>query len=199
MISLSAARLPIYFSARRRSRITISVLLLVAACTAPQYDDQTDKLISQLQTDVDTGIVSLITLDRKIRSLSGKTDAASQKALADARTKAGYDANTSFYEKVDVDLTSLQTRVDAEPSAATPHLDAAIKDLRDNLLAEEGSIQATHQKVGVLSEAYLRNAKTIVDAQIGILLTRELGLKTGSSGASSSGAASGAAGATRQM
>jgi hypothetical protein len=154
------------------------VVLRVVACSAPQYDDQTDKLISRLQTDVDGQIVSLITLERKIRSLSGRTDAASRTALAEAETKAGYDANTSFYDKVDIDLTSLQTRVDAEPSAATPHLDAAIKDLRDNL----GSMQVTHEKVGILSEAYLRSVRMLVDAQIGALLTREIGLKSGSSG-----------------
>src|SRR5271157_5527425 len=102
--------------------IVVPVLLMMAACAAPQYDVQTDQLISQLQTDVDTEIAALITLDRKINSLSGKTAAASQKALADTRAKAGYDANTGFYDKVDVDLTALQTRVDAEPSAATPYL-----------------------------------------------------------------------------
>ncbi len=177
----------------------VPVLLLVAACTAPQYDDQTDKLISQLQTDVDTEIVSLITLDRKISSLSGKVDAASQKALADARTKAGYDANTTFYDKVDVDLTSLQTRVDAEPSAATPHLDKAIQDLRDNLLAAKGSMQARHQEAGILSEVYLRYVQKLVDAQMGALLTRELGLKSGgSSSTSSSGTVGGTANATQQ-
>jgi len=175
----STASLSTCAFAQRCAEIVVPVLLLVAACTAPQYDDQTDKLISQLQTDVDTQIASLITLDRKIASLSGKTDAPSQKALAEAKVKAGYDANTSFYDKVDVDLTSLQTRVDAEPSAATPFLDKAIQDLRENLLAVEGSMQATHQKVGILSAAYLRNVKTLVDPQMSALLTRELGLKTG--------------------
>ena len=97
------------YSLKRCCRIATPVLLLVAACAAPQYDDQTDKLISQLQTDVNTEIVSLITLDHTISNLTGKTDAASKKALADAKTKAGYNANTSFYNKVDVDLTALQT------------------------------------------------------------------------------------------
>jgi hypothetical protein len=197
-LSVPIARLPINYSLKTWYRSTIPVLLLAAACAAPQYDDQTDKLISELQTDVDTEIVSLITLDHKISSLSGKSDAASQRALADAKAKAGYDANTGFYDKVDVDLTSLQTRVDAEPSAATPHLDTAIKDLRDNLLAADGSMQATHQKVGILSEAYLRNVKMLVDAQIGALLTRELGLKSGSSSTSSIGTGDGASNAPQQ-
>ena len=42
-------------------------------------------------------------------------------------------------------------------------------------------MQVTHQKVEVLSAAYLQSAQIIVDAQIGALLTRELGLKYGAS------------------
>ena len=166
----------------RAHRYTLPALLLaliLSACTPPpQYDEQTDKLISQLQTDVDSEIVTLITLDHKIAALSRQTDPASQQALAAAKTAAGYDANTPFYDKVDVNLTALQTRVDAEPTLATPYLDRGIKDLRDNLLAAEGSMQATHQKLNILSEPYLRTVRQIVDAQISALLTREIGLKT---------------------
>ena len=166
--------------------ITIALALLAAGCMPPpQYDDQTDKLISQIQTDVDTQFVSLITLDHKISRLSGKPDPASVKALADAKTKAGFNANSGFYDKVDVDLSSLQTRVDAAPNLATPFLDKALKNLRDNLLDVDGSVEVTHQKVEILSEAYLRTAQQLVDAQIGALLTRELGLKSGSSTTSS--------------
>ncbi len=164
--------------------ITVALLLALAlaGCAAPQYDDQTDKLITQLQTDVDTEIAALITLDHRIARLSDSTDPAAKTALADARTKAGYDANAGFYDKVDVDIDALQTRVDAEPSAATQYLDRAIKDLHDNLLGADGSMQATHQKLDILSAPYLMGVRQIVDAQIGALLTRELGLKSGASG-----------------
>jgi hypothetical protein len=161
------------------SGAALALLGIVTACSAPQYDDQTDKLISQLQTDVDTQLVSLITLDHKIASLANQTDAASKKSLTDATTKAGYDANTGFYDKIDVDLTSLQTRVDAEPSPATPSMDRSLKDLHDNLLEAPGSLQVTHQGLGILSEGYLRSVRTLIDTQIGALLTRELGLKNG--------------------
>jgi hypothetical protein len=160
---------------------TAALMTAVAGCvTPPQYDDQTDKLISQLQTDIDTEIVTLTTLNHKIQALTGKTDAISQKALADSTAKASYDTNTPFYDKLDVDLTTLQTRVNSEPSAATPYLDASLKNLHDNLLTADGSMQVTHQKVEVLSAAYLQSAQIIVDAQIGALLTRELGLKNAS-------------------
>ena len=46
-------------------------------------------------------------------------------------------------------------------------------------------MQATHQKLGILSETYLRNVRTLVNAQFSASLTRELGLKTGSSSTSS--------------
>jgi hypothetical protein len=166
------------------TRAALAILLILSACAAPQYDDQTDKLISQLQTDVDTEIVTLITLDHKIAALSAHSDAASRKALAEAKTKASYDANTSFYDKIDVDLTGLQTRVDAAPSLATPSLDKSIQNLHDNLLGATGSMQATHEQVDILSEAYLRTVRPLVDAQIGALLTRELGLKGGASSTS---------------
>jgi hypothetical protein len=162
------------------SGAAIALLGFVAACSAPQYDDQTDKLISQLQTDVDTQIVALITLDHKIALLTRQTDAAARTSLTDATTKAGYDASTGFYDKIDVDLTTLQTRVDAEPTPATPAMDRSIKDLHDNLLDAPGSLQVTHQAVEVLSEGYLRSVRTLIDTQIGALLTRELGLKNGS-------------------
>lgn len=165
----------------------MALTVFIAGCAAPHYDAQTDKLISQLQTDVDTQIVSLISLDHRIASLSTKTDPSSKRALATAKTKAGYDANTGFYDKIDVDLISLQTRVDAEPSPATPFLDRAIVDLRDNLLTADGSMQMTHQKVNILSEPYLRNVQPLVDAQIAALLTRELGLKNSAPSASSGG------------
>lgn len=152
----------------------------LVACAAPQYDDQTDKLISQLQTDVDTQIVTLISLDHKIADLSQRSDPASQKALAESRTKASYDANTGFYDKIDVDLTSLKTRVDSEPSLATPDLDRSIEFLRENLLAAPGSLQQTHEQQNILSEPYLRSVEQIVNAQTGALLTREIGLKSGS-------------------
>lgn len=175
--------------------MALALVVIVSGCvTPPQYDDQTDKLITQLQTDVDTGIVALITVDHKIDALAKKTDPVSQKALSDAKTKAAYDANTSFYDKVDVDLTSLQTRVDAEPTRATPFLDKGLKDLRDNLLAADGSLQATHEKADILSVAYLQGAQQTIDAQIEALLTRELGLKgNGSTGSSDSSSGSNAA------
>ena len=155
---------------------------LVGSCvTPPQYDDQTDKLISQLQTDVDTEFVSLETLDQKIDRLSNSTDAASKQALSDAKTKASYESNASFYDKVAVDLTGLQIRVDAEPSPATSHLDTSINDLRANLLGADNSMQATHQIQNTLSMTYLQEVQKLVDAEIGALLTRELGLKSATS------------------
>ena len=163
----------------------------VSGCvTPPQYDDQTDKLISQLQTDVDTEFVSLETLSQKIAGLTKSTDAASQQAMATAKTKMGYDANSSFYDKIAVDLNGLQVRVDAEPSPATPHLDLGIGAIRENLLTGDGSMQQTHQQQNTLSLTYLRLTQSTIDSEIGALLARELGLKNGTSSSSTSSQAS---------
>jgi hypothetical protein len=160
--------------------------LAMFGCSAPKYDDQTDKQITQLQTDVDTRIISLSSLDDRISSLSKSTDATSKKALSAARTTAGYDANTDFYDKVDVDLITLRTRVDAEPSLATSSLDAAIDQLHDNLLGDSGSMRSMHVRDGIIPKSNLKTIQQLVDAQIGALLTRELGLKSGGTAATSS-------------
>jgi hypothetical protein len=162
-------------------------LLGLGGCAAPQYDAQTDKLISTLQSDVDTQLVSLISLDHKIAGLKGSSDSTSQKALAEATTKAGYDANSGFYDKIDVELTSLALRVDAAPNDSTARIDVAIKALRDNLLGRDikGSLQNVHLASGVLDESYLTSEQGILNTQFQALLTYELVLKNGSDGAAS--------------
>jgi len=182
-----AARYRIFLVA---TPITILLLEGCITFTPPAYDDQTDTLITQLQVDVDTEIVTLISLDHKISSLSQKTDDESLKALADAKTKSGYDANGTFYDKVDVDLIGLKIRVDAQPNSVTHHLDVSLKDLRDNLLGSDASMRLLHQSDGILSEDKLGFFQKLVDAQIGALLAYELQLKNGSSssgGSTSSG------------
>ena len=168
----------------------VLTMTLGGCLTPPQYDDQTDKLISQLQTDVDTEIVTLISLDHKIANLKDKTDAASQKDLAEAKPKAEFDANSTFYDRVDVDLIALRMRVDAEPNIATPRLDSAINYLRKNLLEDGNCMRTLHQQNDViLSEFVLTNMQKLVDAQIGALLTAELELKNSSTSSSSTGSA----------
>jgi len=182
-----AARYRIFLVA---TPITILLLEGCITFTPPAYDDQTDTLITQLQVDVDTEIVTLISLDHKISSLSQKTDDESLKALADAKTKSGYDANGAFYDKVDVDLIGLKIRVDAQPNSVTRHLDVSLKELRDNLLGSDASMRLLHQNDGILSEDKLGILEKLVDAQIGALLAYELQLKNGSSssgGSTSSG------------
>jgi hypothetical protein len=182
-----------------RARIASAFIAMLGAagCAAPQYDDQTDKMISTLQSDVDTQLVTLITLDHKIAALAAKSDAASQKALADATTKAGYDASSSFYDKTDVELTSLRLRVDAAPNNSTANIDTALTDLSENLLGEDtaGSLQNHHKNSpgGVMDLFYLTTIEKQLNAQFQALLSYELVLKGNSSsgGGSSSGSSGG--------
>ena len=162
-------------------RAALIVGLAVAGCSAPPYDEQTDRLISALQSDVDGQIVMLISIDHRIAELGTATGEAGRKALADARAKAGYDANAPFYDKIDSEITSLRLRIDALPNEATPKLDRSLDDLRANLLSDQGSLRSVHQQQGVLSEAYLLNERKLLNAEFQALLTYELVLKTGSS------------------
>jgi hypothetical protein len=164
---------------RTVKRAVLAVGLLVAACTAPPYDEQTDRLISALQSDVDGQIVMLISLDHRITELSGATSDASRKVLAEARAKAGYEANAAFYDKLDSQLTSLRLRIDALPNEATANIDRSIDELRANLLSDQGSLRSVHQQQGILSESYLVNERKLLNAQFQALLTYELVLKTG--------------------
>ena len=161
-------------------RLVLAAGLVVVACSAPPYDEQTDRLISALQSDVDSQIVMLLSLDRRIAELSGANNDLARKSLAEARARAGYDANAAFYDKLDSQLTSLRLRVDALPTEATPNLDRAIDELRANLLTGEGSLRSVHQKQGILREAYLRNERRLLNAQFQALLSYELVLKAGS-------------------
>jgi hypothetical protein len=149
-----------------RTTIRAALCLAVAACSAPPYDEQTDRLISTVQSDVDSEIVMLISLDRKIAELSGATGEAARKALAEARAKAGYEANAEVYDKLDSQLTSLRLRVDALPNEATPNIDHSIDELRASLLSDEGSLRSIHKKRGVLSEAFLLEERRLLNSQL---------------------------------
>ena len=97
--------------------------------------------------------------------------------MSDAKTKASYRSASAFYQKIDVDLITLKTRIDAEPTAATPHLDSAWQQLHDNLLAPADSMKAIHKRDDIIPASELRTMQQLVDAQAGALLTRELSLK----------------------
>jgi len=123
---------------RAAKQAALFVGLVVAACSAPPYDEQTDRLISGLQSDVDGQIVMLISLDHKIAELSAAASEASRKTVADAKAKAGYEANAAFYDKIDSQITSLRLRIDALPNEATANLDRSLDELRANLLSDQG-------------------------------------------------------------
>jgi len=157
----------------RRSLSFASLLAaFVVACTPPPYDDQTDKAISTLQSDVDTEIVSLLSF--------AHTASAGGSGASDAKTKGGYQANKTFYQKVDVELMSIKLRVDAAPSVSTSQMDKALEALRQNILSGPGSLQSVHQQEDLPGEAYFTTERTILAQQFQALLTYELLLKNGS-------------------
>jgi len=157
------------------------LFLTLAGCVAPAYDNRIDDLIGTLQSNTDTEIVTLITLDHKIAALKQKTDPDSLRALEEAKKKAGYDANTDYYDKVDVALTTLSLRVDALPDKSTGEFKKSLGKLHGLLLGEEGSLQRVHEKAGILSEVYLRDERKLLNVEFGALLLLQTTLKNGQS------------------
>lgn len=176
----------------------------VAACTAPQYDDQTDKFITQLQTDVTTEFTTLITQDEKIAELSGAKDKASRAALAKAQTAASYDANTDAYNKIAVDLVLLKTRIANEPNWGTGNVSAALDLFSQELTGPIGatvparscdrpnsnsSMRLVHKACGRLSITYLLEKYNFVSDQLNSFVLYDMTIKNGQSPSGSGSAA----------
>jgi hypothetical protein len=155
------------------------IALIVLASCAPTYDETTDKQIAAVQQETDAGLTKLITLARKIDSLKGLNDLTSQKALADAKSKASYDANTDYYDKIDTDLTSLQLRMTATPDLSSVKLEESFKALRDNL----NDLRQFHSDHGLIGAQALTNARTAINQQFKTLMQYELNLKSGKAAA----------------
>ncbi len=163
-------------------RLLPAALLFLAAalpgCTPPQYDDQTDKLITTLQTDTDSFLIGLISADDQIKLYTGRADATSIAALATAQKSASYAASIAAYNKLRVDDLSLQLRIDAEPNAATADLDQALAAIQANLFGPDG-LEAEHQTETIMGETYIALQQKTLDTQFAALLSYELALKSG--------------------
>jgi len=194
--------------------IMLGLAVWAAACAAIPYDDQTDKLVTQLQTDVDTQLVSLISLEDQVTSLNGKTDADSVAALAAANKKLAYSANLDAYNKIDVDLISLKLRVDASPNATTPTIDFDICKIKQALLGLDTpdekalcetpapnppplSFKDLHQK-GELSANTVIATEQLLDTELQGLITYETVLKGGGSGSTAASAKPASTGAAQK-
>lgn len=134
------------------------ILLIVAACTAPQYDSKADTSISDLQSKLHRTIDGWI---------SGSTDPT-------------FNKNIAFYDDVDSSLKGLELRMEATPDASTANLPVYFSNLRTQL----SNLRATHKEYGTLSEFALRATQNQLDSQFAVLLTYELSLKTVGGGGS---------------
>jgi len=98
---------------------------IVSSCiTVPQYDQPPDTNISALQKEIDTQLVQWLSLRRP-------GDPASL-------SKASYQASNHFYNKVEVDLTFLELRIEAVQDRSDEKHPAFFSNMR----AELASIQA---------------------------------------------------------
>lgn len=164
---------------RAAKRAVLVVGLAAAGCSAPAYDEETDRLISALQSDVDGEIVMLISLDREVARLSARTDDLSRKALAEAKANATYEANIKFYNKIDTELNSIRLRIASAPSKAGQSIGHSLDELDQNLLSPKGSLRSEHEMRGTLPEVYLRIERGALNQQFQALLAYEQVLKTG--------------------
>jgi hypothetical protein len=182
------------------------------SCTAPQYDDQVDKLITQLQTDVTSEFTTLITQDEKIGDLAGATDKASQAALAKAQAAAGYEANTDAYNKIAIDLVLLKTRISNEPNWGTGHVADALDLLMQQLSGPIGatapagtcgggnpasSMRSVHKACGTLSIDYLVEKYGIISGELNLLVLYDVTIKNGQATGAGSGGGAAPAGAKK--
>jgi hypothetical protein len=136
------------------------LVAFVASCVSvPQYDATTDTNLTNLQKEVDSELVLLISLQRE-------GDPASLK-------KAAYQQSIDFYNRVDTDLTSVELRMEAVPDPSTSNLPQIFANLR----AEFGSLQDTHRQQVNLDEHYLIPVRNLLNVQFASLLTYELSLK----------------------
>jgi hypothetical protein len=74
-----------------------ALLLITGACAAPAYDEQTDRMISALQADVDTQLLTLISMDQELAALSTRPVPVSAQTAAELRRRLSYAANLDFY------------------------------------------------------------------------------------------------------
>ena len=169
---------------RLPSLLLASLIVPLIGCTAPVYDDQTDKLVTQLQTDVETEITTLITLDEEIQDVSRNTDSVSKAELTKYKSAAGWNANTSAYDKIAVDLLLLRPRVEAVRNWGTPSVLKSIDLLRENLVGSTNSMRALHQRDGILRLDELQTINNTVGPELDALVAVEAQLKAGQSSVS---------------
>jgi hypothetical protein len=166
----------------RRSRFAVRLILALSiaaaapvAC-APVYDDIADKMLVDTQKQADDGLLKLENLATTIEAGGPKADAKSKKAADDVRDKARYAANTDFYNALQSSLGTLAARMTALPDVSTPSVGDALSKLEENV----AEIRALHAEQDILSAAYVRNARRILDQQFKTLTVYEVTLKSGS-------------------
>jgi hypothetical protein len=154
---------------------------------APKFDVQSDKEISDLQHLVDSKIVSLIAVDRRLMSIQSRDSSSERAEVAKLTQEASFDANLEFYDDVDADLTSAQMRVDSSPDASKSSADSSFDALREILVsapapgADPSSMQAVHEAQNRLGQAFLIATRSQVNTLFATLMRYEMTIKAGQS------------------
>jgi hypothetical protein len=158
--------------------LVVLLILLAAGCAVPQYDDTANTELTALQKEVDSQIVTFISLARQ--------------GGPDALKKGSYAQNIDWYNKVDTDTTSLELRMEAVLDPSTKNLPTFF----DNLRQQFTNLRTTHQAKGNLPAPVWVVTRNQLNVQFAVLITYELSLKgTGASAGSTTSTATTAAAA----
>lgn len=139
----------------------LSLLLLSAGCATVSYDQQADQQITSVTQEVN------------LQLLTWAEQAESGKAVP-------YD--TSFYDKSEADISTLQIRMEASQDPATQKL----IDIFKSLTSQIEELRGLHKKQNNLSGPFFRAELQLLSVQLATLTTFELSLKGSQSRTSSS-------------
>ncbi|WP_321900102.1 hypothetical protein [Paraburkholderia heleia] len=129
--------------------------LILSGCSTVNYDSQADQQLTTITQEIN---LQLTTWEHQAE-----------------KTPVAYD--TSFYDKTESDISSLEIRMESVQSPATDKLVSYFESLNNQL--EE--MRSQHKKPAPLPTTYFHAERLILDEQLAVLTTFELSLKNSSS------------------
>lgn len=146
--------------------------LSVWACATASYDQQADQLLTKVQKNIDT---QLVTWQSELE----------WQAKQNKKQEIPFANYRKFYDDTDVDLNLLAIRM----KSAGGNSPAIVGPIVDDLRSQLSDIKKLHQENNNLSTNAIRNARGQFNAQFAALTAYELSL-SGGPGSKSSNASS---------
>lgn len=150
--------------------------LLLLSC-APSYDATADQMLVDTQKQADGGLITLENLGAEIQHLKGLKNPRpeDQKILAGDETQASYSSNIEFYSSLQASAGALDQRITSNPDFSVTRIQTSLQDIEKNIEA----IRNQHATANIISPAYAKNARDLLDQQFKALTVYELQIKNG--------------------